>query len=129
MSLCGNCLPTTTTTNVSCPDCLQVPSLYVSCMNSIIPGESGQVNVGENVVDTPCSGAVYYELISFDTDFFSAASINSSTGILDFTIDPLAVEGTSGEIKGKAWCTKSGGVGVLSQFFTVNICAKEDIPV
>lgn len=129
MSLCGSCLPVVVKPNTSCPDCLQVPSLYVQCNNSVEPGQPGSVDVSANVVDTPCTGDIFYEITSYDEAFFSAAAINSVTGVLDFVIDALATAGTSGVITGKAWCTKSGGVGVLSQFFTVTICAKEDIPV
>lgn len=126
-SLCDACLPVTPTTKSSCPDCLQVPSLYVSCMQSVEPGSSGQVDVAENVVDTPCSGNIYYELYDVPA-FFSSGSINSSTGILDFTIDAGSTGGESGVIKGKAWCL-TGDALVLSQFFSVTICAKESVPV
>lgn len=127
MAFCTPCISTPITPSDPCVGLLQIPSLYVKCIDAPAPGGVGQVDLGAAVTSDGntdvCTNALVYEIIRFDS-FYSAATINSSTGVIDFTIDAGSTSLTRGEIFGKATCTDDNGY-VISQFFTITVCAAE----
>lgn len=129
MAFCTPCIstPTPPSSGINCEGLLQIPSLYVKCTDSVVPGASGQVDMAAAVTadgnTDVCNGSLSWEIVRSDA-FFSAATINASSGLIDFTIDAGETALNRGEIFGKATCTDADGI-VLSQFFTVTICAAE----
>lgn len=108
-----------------CSECLQLSTGTLQCSaNGPTLGTSGTYDATALLSNSSiCTSSVTWTLVEYDTDGFSSVSIDSATGVISYTVNPVGTVNEYYEIRFRAACTNaSQRFSTLGSFF---ICAAD----